>query len=595
MNHHNHRRVLFLSLALAGAACSNGGNVSNASPRISTIPMQSTAGGTTFTLDLSTYVSDRETASPTYAVTDGGGSFAGSTYSNAFATMGTHTVSFSVTDGSKTTPGSFDVRVTSANLVVVKEDTSGLLLLDSATNAFVRVTGASAEPSFAAGLSDGRLVYQLGNVQQLWLFDPMTRVATRLGASSTSAVTYRAHTSDNKIVYTDGPSTAMTLHFHSTTTGLSREISQGALSTLDVIVNSSDLVFYEVDEIGQGDIYYYDPTQDASYPVGTGVTDEQLQTALPNGGVVFTRVGAGGEHDLFYFRVGTGLVEIGADISALDSRNKTYAGFGADSQVVFTALNGTDEELFSWNPANGQTTAIVTGANTAVDAIGAGNEVVYRTIVSSTEHDVSFYDLDDATAASVRNASDLGSVFAVVDGGSTRWAIVQGSGATSSMLAVSLVSSPSTQTYAAGGAVGHGGTLRNGDVVAVRTDGTALNAFDASAGTWGTPIAGTGLAFGGDGLDDGDFVYALTASSQTDLSMWDSSGAASVVISNTAGNDAFAASTEDGTILFTRIVGTNTNTDLFVWNGTDTTRLTTTDSAGLKHSHSVLGKYSGSR
>jgi hypothetical protein len=43
------------------------------------------------------------------------------------------------------------------------------------------------------------------------------------------------------------------LRFHSTTTGLSREITQGALSTLDVFVNSSDLVFYEVDEIGQGD------------------------------------------------------------------------------------------------------------------------------------------------------------------------------------------------------------------------------------------------------------------------------------------------------------------------------------------------------
>ncbi len=594
MVHQPRLPAITLSLALSLAACGGGGSTSNASPRITTIPAQTTTGGT-FTLDVADYVSDREGASVTYAVTSGGGAFAGSVYSNAFDTMGEYTVEFTATDGSKTTTGTFEVRVTSANLVVVKEDNSGLLLLDSTTNALVRVTGSAAAPTFATGLGDGRLVYQLGNPYQLWLFDPMTRLATRLGANSTGAVTWRGKTSDDKIVYTDGPSTAMTLYYHNPTSGLAREIAQGALSTLDVLVDDDDMVFYEVGEGGQGDVYYYDPSEDDSYAVGTAVTDEQLAAVMPDGGVVFTRVGTGGEHDLFCFRVGTGLVEIGADMSALDTRNKTFAAMGSNGEVVFTALNGADEELFFWNPTNGQTTAIVTGANTAVDGVGAGNEVVYRTIVSSTEHDIAFYDLDDATADDVRDASDLGSVLAIVDGGSTRWAIVQGSGATSSVLAVSLVSSPSTQTYAAGGTAELGGVLANDDVVAQRTDGTALCLFDASAGTWGTPITGTGLAFGGDGLDTGDFVYELTASSQTDLSMWDASGTTSVVLSNTAGDDAFAARTEDGTILFTRVVGTNTNTDLFVWDGTDETRLTDEDNASLKHDHSVLGKYSGTR
>ncbi len=588
--------ALFLALGLSVAACGGGSSVSNASPRLSTIPTQTTTGGATFTFDLGDYVVDRESSSLTYAVASGGGAFAGSTYSNTFDTMGEFTVAFTVSDGSKTTAGEFDVRVTSANFVVVKEDDSGLLLLDSATNAFVRVTGASASPTFAAGLADGRLVYQLaGGNDQLWIFDPMTREATRLAPNADEDVTYRARTSDGRIVYSIGPSTAQQLLCHNPATGLSTAVAQDALSTLTVLVNTADLVFFEVGVNGQADVYAYDADENETFAVGTSATDEQLQAVLPDGGVVFSRIGDGGEQDLFYYRVGTGLVEVGADQSALESRNKTYVGQGSGSQVVFTALNGTDEELWFWNPANGQTTAIATGADHAFDAVGAGNEVVYRTIVGPTEHDISFYDLDDATAAVVRDASDLGAVLAVVDGGSTRWAIVQGSGATSSVLAVSLVSSPSTQTWAAGGAAELGGVLANGDVVAQRTDGTALAAFDASAGSWGTPIAGAGLAFGGDGLDDGDFVYEVEAGGQTDLSMWDASATASVVVSDTAGDDAFAASTAGGTILFTRVVTGNTNTDLFVWDGADETRLTDEDAAGLFFDHTVLGQFSGTR
>ena len=70
---------------------------------------------------------------------------------------------------------------------------------------------------------------------------------------------------------------------------------------------------------------------------------------------------------------------------------------------------------------------------------------------------------------------------------------------------------------------------------------------------------------------------------------------ASVVVSNTAGNDTFQILTDDHTILFTRVVGTNTNADLFSWDGATETRLTAADSANLLHDHAVLGKYSGAR
>jgi hypothetical protein len=139
------------------------------------------------------------------------------------------------------------------------------------------------------------------------------------------------------------------------------------------------------------------------------------------------------------------------------------------------------------------------------------------------------------------------------------------------------------------------GVLDNGDVVGRHADGTALNVFDVSVGTWGTPITGAGLAFAGDGLAAGDFVYTVTASSQVDLAMWDASGTTSVVVSDTAGADAFAARTADGTILFTRVVTGNSNTDLFVWDGTAETRLTDEDNAALQFDHVVLGQYTGTR
>jgi len=596
------RSTRFVALVgLLAAACSNGGNVSNAAPRITAVPAQSTTGAA-FSLDLATFVSDRESAPLTYAVTSGGGSFAGAIYSNTFDSMGEYTVEFTVSDGSKTTPGSFRVRVTSANLVVVREDQSGLLLLDSGTNGFVRVTGSSATPSFAAGLGDGRIVYQLAGSsgQQLWVFDPLLRRATQLGTSQPAPATYVAKTGDNRVVFTTGSGNDRRLFVWNPVTGLTRDIAQGVLSTLTVLVNSDDVVFYEVGVNGQADVYSYDPSEDEIVAVGTAETDEQLQTVLPNGGVVFTRVGAGGESDLFYYRASTGLVEIGSDVPAIASHNKLWNAAGTSSQVVFTAQGGVVSDIYSWNPANGQSTSIsaafTAGNYDLFASMGAGNEVVLQRVVSAGEIDAFFYDGDAGTSATVRNGSDISAVVAVSGDGTTAWAFVLPSGSTSTLLATSLVGTPVTQTWSAGGAVSSTvGMLANGDLVAVRTDGTALNVFDVSAGTWGTAITGTDLAFAGDGLDDGDFVYSHSVSSQTDLSMWDASASAVVVVSSTAGADTWQARTANGTLLFTRVSGGNSNTDLFSWNGTAETQLTDEDGAGLRHDHSVLGKYAGTR
>jgi hypothetical protein len=423
-----------------------------------------------------------------------------------FDTMGEYDVSFLVSDGAKTSTGTFRVRVTSADFSVVREDASGLLLLDSGTNAFLRVASQSPQPSFVTGLADGRLVYRVvGATQQLWIFDPLMRSNQRIAVGAAGDVVYRARTSDGRIVYTTGSGDEQRLFYYNPVTGVARDLAQDVPNNVTVRVGSTDLVFFETLVNGQADVFGYDPVDDEVFPVGVAATEERVGGVLANGAVVFTRVGGGGETDLFYFRLGTGLVEIGSDVSAIATHDKVWHGGGSASQVVFAARTGSVSDLWTWNPNGGQSTSIsalfTAGAFDVFSTIGAGNEVVFTRVVGLTEADAFFYDLDTAVNGTVRDAGDISEVLGTTSSGSTTWAFVRPSSATSSMLAVSLVGTPGTQTWAAGGEVSSSlGLLGNGDVVAERTDGTALNLFDVSAGTWGTPIAGTGLAFGGNGL-----------------------------------------------------------------------------------------------
>jgi hypothetical protein len=578
------------------AAC-GGSRVGNAVPRISTIPAQSTASA--LTLDLSPYVADREFDQVVYSVLSGGGSFAGSIYQHTLPTMGTYTIEFQVLDsngGAGT--GSFEVDVTEGHFAVVGEDGAGLLLLDTRTDQFVRVAGNASAPAFAAGLGDGKLAFHLGLAenQQLWIFDPFTRTSRRVGDDTMTHVTFRARTSDDHIALTAGTAPDTDLFVFDPRTNLLTEVSatDGELDG-DPLVDAQDLVFYERGVAGQADVYFYDPSTDTSTAVGTDPNDEQLLATLPGGGVVFSRVGAGGERDLFWFRRGTGLVEIGTNVPALATADKAFGGAGSNGEVVFTADNGASVDLWFWTPASGLATEIASGGTFAVEAVAPGNEVVYRIENSATEHDLVFFDLDDATTATVRNSTDLGSVLAVTSDGATSWAIVRGSGAPNTASAVSLVAGPATVAFAGASAVALGGVLGNGDVAVETAAGASLGRFDVSAGAW-TTIAGTGLQFGGAGVDAGDFVYQQSVSSQTDLQMWDDSLGAPVAVSVTPGDDAFGAATTDGTILFTRVTAGNTNADLFVWHPLDgETQLTDVDAGSLRHDHVVTGLYNGAR
>ncbi|MEC7583426.1 MAG: hypothetical protein VYE77_03850 [Planctomycetota bacterium] len=595
------RRVGYLAaLAVVVSACSRGSSVGDASPRIDPIPLQLAGGGESVEVEVGNYVADRENSELTYEVVSGGGSFDGDIYTNTFGTMGVFEVRFRVTDAAgNETEGVFDVEIQSANYAVVRQDTSGLQLLDTNTNYMLPVAASIAMPAFVAGFDNGVMVFQRGQGPALTLatFDPFTGRTEEIGDPLAQYVTYRGRTSDDQIVFTTGGAADTDLFLFNPRTRLTKELS-ATVGEADgnAMVNNADLVFYERGVGGQSDIYFYDPAADTTVAVATEVGDEQLLAVLADGGVVFSRTGESSETDLFYFHRSVGSLEIAASNGVLAAQDKAFAVGGDQGQVVFTAQSGLDVDLYFWDPQSGVETQIATGAVHAVEGIGAGNEVVYREEVSLTEHNLRFYDLDDAAAGVLHAAGDLGSLLALGNDGASSWAFVQGSSDLATVSAVRMTLAPSTVSQASLGDLEFGGQLQNGDVVMGRVDGTELVQFDLSGGVWLAPVSGLGLAFAGDGVDDGDFVYSLTVAAQTDLSMWDSSAMTSEVVSSGNGDDSFQFSSQNGTLLFTRVIEGNSNADLFCWDfDNGETQITDLDPAGFRHSYSVIGSYTGSR
>ena len=595
------RNTHWVLAAAIGAALllpSCGSGVGDAAPRIATIPVQTANGGTTFDLDLSVYVTDRENDPLIYVVDSGGGNFAGTTYTNTFATMGTYTVAFTVSGGGKSTQGSFVVNVTSGTFAAVREETTGLLLLDTDTEKFVRITANTSTASFATAFGDGKLVYHLavGGQNHMWVFDPFTRSNTRIGDELVGSVDFRTATSTELMVFTATSGLDSNLYTWNPLNSLVREVS-AADGEFDgnPMVNGSDLVFYERGNGGQRDIYYYDPDSDTSTAVSIHPTDERLQTVLANGAVVFSRVGGNGETDLFYFKQGTGTVEVGGDVSALDVLDKGWQGQGSGSQVVFSVSNGPNTELYEWNPAGGASTAIATLGTAAFEAVTDSDEVVWRDEVSGADHDLHLFDLTDSSTATILDSGDVLTFRAVTHDGTDSFVVFEDATNAARIYVYNTTSAVTTQINA-GGAVDWTANLGNGDFVFSRGDGLAVAVFDLSALTTSFTANGTAVTFAGGGTADGDFLYTMTAAAQVDLSMFDASAPGAMVVSNTAGDDAFGAMTSAGEVLFTR-TDAEGHDQLYLWDPVDTTteQLTFNDAVGNGFDHRVLGTWSGTR
>lgn len=580
-----------LSLAsLALGAC--GGNSSNAAPRLTPIPSQSAAGaGAAFTLDVGTYVTDREGTVLIYTVESGGGSFTGSVYTNMFDTLGTYPVSFRVSDAlGKSATGSFDVEVMNANIAVVQQG-DNLLLLDTDTTKFLTVTGATGfGDTFRANLASGQVVYDrsVGGTFRLFVYNPNTRTTATLGDEAEASNRYAAHTSSGLVLFTRTV----------TTTGdadlLVWDSASGATETISGTVGQADenpfvaggLVFFERGNGGQGDLYRYDPTDKSIVAVSTDANDEDLQ-AVFGSGVIFTRIGGGGERDLFWFAPGTGTVEIGTDAPALATLTKVYRGQTATGHVVFEALAAT-RDLYVWDSMTGTTRAIPDNAvDETLVGVNANAQVLYKVAASPTNGDLRLWSTATGTDAAVSTdaANDVfnglradGDVIFTRETGTGRDLFVYDTALTTT----TAIASASTADYVFGKVLGSGKvayTLAGGSggVFLVDPATLAVNTVSAVAGA----------TFAGEGAS-GDAVARVPVAAQFDLVQWDESASAVVTISNDAGMDEFQAATASGSLLFTRIAAGQTAKELCLWSPT-TLASTQLTSAGLDHA--VAGQF----
>ncbi|MCC6670726.1 MAG: hypothetical protein IT458_06680 [Planctomycetes bacterium] len=584
-----HLLPLLASLALG--ACSSG--VGNSAPRFQEIPKQTVGSGATLTMDLAGYVVDREGQTLSWSVVSGGGSFAGSTYSNTFATLGTYTVQVQATDAmGKSSVAPITVKVGAANLAALQAD-SGLKLMDTDTLTVLPVASSGFAETFRAALPCGQLVYErnIGGQYDLYVYDPNTRTTTRLGDSDSADERYAAATSDGKVVFTSGTASDTDLFVFNPATSFTRTISNGlGQHDRNAIVNATDLVFYERGVAGQSDIYYYDPGEDESYPVATAATAETLRGALPNGAVVLSRIGAGGEQDLYCFRVATGLAEIGADLSAtVQAQTKTYAAHTSDSMVVFEVTAAASIDLYMWNPATGQSRALATSASDERwVAVTAGNGVVYKIVISAGNDDLALYTWAGNASATIANSADDEEYQGSTSAGDVVYSVDTGAGGVD--LHFYDVSVPASAAIATAGSDDYlfHAVLPNDKVVYGVGGATPAVSLYTPGGASATVASGNGAAFAGASLG-GDFCYTQTASSQTDLYLWDESASATVPISTTAGNDAFLAGLSGGArVLFTRVPAGQGNAEVFVWTAAGSTETRATNST---NGHTLVTVY----
>jgi hypothetical protein len=411
----------FLALVVVASCTDPSGEPS---PRISTIPTQTSAGGSTFTFDVSSYVTT--SADSSYAVTSGGGTFSTgqSVYSNTFDTLGTYTVQFTVRNNrDQVTASSFQVKVTSSEIVAFKSG-DGVWLYDVNTghigsSAILSDDGRSK--SYKAALSDGSLIYEVATSggTDLWLYDPNVPELTVLGESSNDEL-YEAKTSTDIVLYRTGASTGYELYSYDKLREYTVGITSGIGTTNDTrgdddpFVNSSDVVLFETQlNQGQKDVYKWDLSRGIAEAVANEATNEEVVATLSDGSFVISRLGSGGETDLYRWSVAHGLVEVGSDLdtSTPFTESKTYAGASSAGNVIFTTSDGSDTDIYVWLAATGQTLQIANTANNeAYCGVLSNGDVIYQTTASGNVT-LTRYDLSDGSNDNFTNTGNATTAF----------------------------------------------------------------------------------------------------------------------------------------------------------------------------------------
>lgn len=570
-------------VALLATACNNSRGTGG--PILKTIPAQSVGGGTTFTLDLSSYVTD-VTNTATFSVLAGGGSFSGSVYSNAFKTLGTYTVSFEVRDfRNNTQRGTFQVKITSAQLAVVRGG-DGLSLLDMQTQNFVSpIANDGRAKVYKGALANGSIILEVTQSGQtdLWLHDPNVAGTEVFAGDATKNETYIGKTSTNQIVFARGATPNRTIWLYDPTSRGSIAISAvfvggGPRDEYGAMIAGNRVYFAStLATSGQSDVWYYDITTNVATAISTHAEPETLVATLPNDGIVWTRNGATSEKDLLYWNGGI-VLEIGTDLStAINLESKTYRAATSDSRVVFeTTDGGGDEDLYVWNPVGpASATIAATGVDETYVATSGSGRIVYGIQTGGSNLDLSWYIPSSNTSGAIANSSDN----EVYNGTLANGDVIYTRTATGDDL-YHWIEATTTPTPFPGATTN--GTnyvfakiLGNEDIV--YTVGADIFVYTPSLTTSAGITTSTGTeSFGGAGAADGDFVISLVNGGVTSLYFWDKSATTSTAMVTT-GVSVYQGVAPSGLVVYSRTAPSESQSDLWSYApSTSTTAQVTT-------------------
>jgi hypothetical protein len=568
-------------------ACHQAG-VQNGAPRLSSsVPDQTAAGGTAFTLDLAPFVVDRETppAALVYTVLAGGGSCTGSVYSHTFDTLGTYEVAVRVADpAGEWVDVEFVVAVPTANVGVITAG-SDLHLLDTDTlHQRTLASSGGFTITFKAALAKGFIAYerQAGSDRDLYLYDASTTATVTLGDDRSIAERFAGLAGPDRVLFTAQGDTGKALKMHDVTRGETVVIAAAdGESAGDPVVDAAGRVYYELTANGQNDIWVYDPTTNLSSAVSTDARGEETVAALADGALVFTRRGDAAETDLFWFRRDVGIVEVGGDLPGLANLSKSFGGANATGVVAFTANNAGQLDFYLWNSAVGITAAVGTTAdNESFAAVLPDGNVVYYVLTGGTDLDLRLFDV----TAAVSRAFPASAVLDLVVGTlSDSRVVVSKAEATGVHLYLATHAAGTVTEAPLATTSGQSFVLEKvlaNDKIVVRNVTSGGVSLVTPGG--GTVAFGPMSAFVQAMPTSGDFVVKDDNGGQFDLTLWDDSAGTEIALANGTTDEELAQGLADGRILFTREVAGSNVRNLFVWSPVGPTVTQVTDD-GVDH------------
>lgn len=544
-------------------------------PTVGQIPIQQASTGVQLQVDLAPYVTNNSGQGLTWQLLSGGGAMQGSTYVGVFNQIGSFEISFRVAnqDGNST-DSDFKI-VTLAGHLAVVQNGNDLEMLDGSSGILYPVAVGGAVPLvFRKLLPDGSFVYERMGGSGIDLFTYDHNASRQIGRSSGLNTRYDSHTPSGQVFFEEGTASETGLYMwdpqgETTTTVAWRP----SMHNRNAFFAPPDLIYFEFGNNGQSDVNHWRIGAGGSATAYSSTTSEEIKAVVPDGGVVFSSKGLGGEDDLLYYQMGRGLFTVGGDLpSSVQAQDMTYVTHSSQSLVVFET-GTTSRDLWVWSPSGlSSRAAATTAADERFLALTHDDLIVYSVATAPGNDDLKLFNYSTGASLSVAASLD-NEVFE--------------SALSDSDVIFAVESATGRDLYRFDAATGNVDTIAavvgesHSAVAVLGNDSLVYSRAGALGGTltW-NPITGASAlvgdsssSFAGEGAN-GDFLIHLVVSGQTDLALWDADQGQVVSVAQAAQDEVFEAAFGNGVVIYSRVVPPKATADLYHWVNGTATRIT---------------------